>query len=80
MINRKASSKRKLVIGIVIACIILFTPFRIERYKDGGTKTFSSMTYIIISWNQLDDSPDGYRTGIEIHYFPNNFHNLSYYD
>lgn len=71
--------KRKLLIYIIVVLIILFTPFNIQRYKDGGTSTYTSLSYKLIVWNQLDNSPDGYRTGKEIHFFPNNFYDLNYY-
>ena len=69
--------KTKLIIFILIT---LFTPFNIQTYKDGGTATYSALSYKFIVWHQLDDSPDGYyKTGTEIHFLPNNFHNLDYY-
>lgn len=70
------NKKRKLIIFLLI---ILFTPFNIQAYKDGGTATYTALSYKLIVWNQLDDSPDGYKTGTEIHFLPNNFHNLDYY-
>lgn len=71
--------KRKLIIFIVIVLIILFIPLNIARCKDGGTVTYTALSYKVIVWHQLDDSPDGYKTGTEIHFFPNNFHDINYY-
>jgi hypothetical protein len=71
--------KIKLIMCIVVVLIILFAPFNIQRYKDGGTATYTALSYKLIVWHQLDDSIDGYKAGTEIHFFPNNFHNLDYY-
>lgn len=71
--------KRNIIIAVIIALFVLFTPI-VQRYKDGGTVTFTSLTYKIISWNQLptyDGSEN--KTGIEFYMFPNNFFNLRYY-
>lgn len=49
-------------------------------YKDGGTTTFRSLSYIIIKWQSMDDDYEGdYKTGTEIHFFPNNFKGLDDY-
>lgn len=66
--------KTKYSIMILFICLILFTPFQISLYKDGGTKTITALTYQIIVWNNLEN-----KKGIEIHLFPNNFHNLEFY-
>lgn len=66
--------KRILVTLVVLALLILLVPVP-ALYKDGGTKTFTSLTYKVIIWNRLDG-----KRGTEVHFFPNNFHILSYYD
>ncbi len=71
--------KRNIIIAVIIALLVLFTPI-VQRYKDGGTVTFTALTYKIIAWNQLP-TYDGreHKTGIEVYLFPNNFFDLSYY-
>lgn len=71
--------KRNIIITIIIVLLLLFTPI-VQRYKDGGTVTFTALTYKIISWNQLP-TYDGkeHKTGIEFYFFPNNFLDLDYY-
>lgn len=71
--------KRKAVMFIFVLLIILIIPFNIQRYKDGGTAIYTSLSYKLIVWHQLGNSPDGYKTGTEIHFFPNNFKDLYYY-
>ncbi len=66
----------RLLIVLVIAVILLF-PIRIV-YKDGGTTTYTSLTYKIIKWNSMI-GVDEIKTGTEIHLFPNNFHDIDYY-
>ncbi len=63
-----------IILGIVV---ILLFPIR-NVYKDGGTTTYTSLTYKIIKWNSMIPV-DEIKTGIEIYLFPNNFHDLEYY-
>lgn len=70
--------KKKIVIILLITIVLIF-PIK-QIYKDGGTKTYTSLTYKIIFWNKLDDSLDsGYRTGTDFYLFPNNFKALDDY-
>ena len=66
--------KSKSIWVLIAVIIILVFPVR-STYKDGGTKTYTSLTYKVIIWNQLDG-----KHGMEKHIFPKNFHNLDYYD
>lgn len=43
-------------------------------YEDGGTQTYTSLTYKVIAWKQIDG-----KSGTEFYIFPNNFHQLDYY-
>ncbi|MDD3946889.1 MAG: hypothetical protein PHI19_03525 [Clostridia bacterium] len=45
-----------LVIGIFI---VLFFPFHIATYKDGGTKVYGALTYKVVAWNKLVSDEDG---------------------
>lgn len=66
--------KKKYIILVIIVLIILLFPKR-AIYEDGGTRTYTALTYKVIVWKQIEG-----KTGIEIHFFPNNFHHLDYYD
>ena len=59
---------------LIILLIVLLIPKR-EVYEDGGTTTYTSMSYKIISWNQIEG-----KKGLEIYFFSNNSHSLSYYE
>jgi hypothetical protein len=39
---------------IIVVLIILFTPLGIARYKDGGTTTYTALSYKLIVGYQLD--------------------------
>ncbi|MGF7141835.1 hypothetical protein HNQ56_000245 [Anaerotaenia torta] len=69
--------KIRLIIILVIVAALLF-PIR-NIYKDGGTTTYTSLTYKIIRWNKMIHV-DEMKTGTEIHLFPNNFHDIEYYN
>ena len=67
--------KKKLIIFIaVIVVILLLIPVK-KVYEDGGTQTYTSLTYKVIVWKQIDG-----KTGTEFCVFPNNFHQLDYYE
>ena len=59
---------------IILIMIVLLIP-KYDIYEDGGTKTYTSLTYKVISWNQIEG-----KKGLEIYLFPDNFHHLDYYD
>lgn len=69
---------KKFTAALAIVLVILMTP-QVNIYKDGGTKTYTSFAYKLILWHKLDIK-NGYRTGAELHFFPNNFHTLDYYE
>lgn len=60
--------------ALIIILVILLFPIS-QIYKDGGTRTYTSLTYKIIVWNRLDG-----KRGVEIHFFPYNFQPLEYYE
>lgn len=45
--------KRIIIIIAVFLFVILFVPMPTGTYKDGGTKTYSSLTYKIVDWRRL---------------------------
>ena len=73
-------TKTKVIIIIVLLVIILLFPVRYV-YLDGGSKEYVSLLYKVIVWHRLDDFYDsGFKTGKEVHIFPNNFKSIDYYD
>ena len=56
------------------AVILLLIPVK-KVYEDGGTQTYTALTYKVIVWKQIDG-----KTGTEFYIFPNNFHQLDYYE
>ena len=73
--REEANVKKKLIIVFaVIAAVLLLIPVR-KVYEDGGTQTYTSLTYKVIVWKQIDG-----KSGTEFYLFPNNFHQLDYYE
>ncbi len=66
--------KKLMIVFAVAAAILLLIPTR-KVYEDGGTQTYTSLIYKVIVWKQIDG-----KTGTEIYIFPNNFHQLDYYE
>ena len=64
-------------LGIVLLLLVLFFPIS-NIYKDGGTRTYTALTYKVFVWNHMLDS-DATKTGMEVHLFPNNFRRLDDY-
>ncbi len=76
--------KRTFIILGVILCLILFTPFQVNYYDDGGTTTYTALTYTVVKWNRdvSEMDADGNTVGITVYentcvyFFPNNFKGL----
>ena len=68
------SVKKKLIIVFAVIAVVLLLPVR-KVYEDGGTQTYTSLTYKVIVWKQIDG-----KSGTEFYLFPNNFHQLDYYE
>ena len=65
--REEANVKKKLIIVFaVIAVVLLLIPVR-KVYEDGGTRTYTSLTYKVIVWKQIDG-----KSGTEFYIFPNN--------
>lgn len=60
-------------IAVLVILLVLLFPHK-SVYEDGGTKTYTALSYKVIVWNTLEG-----KTGTEIHLFPKNFHDLDYY-
>ncbi len=64
--------KKKIWIPIIVILIlILFLPIPSGVYLDGGTRTYTALTYKIVNWNRLD----GYDE-TKVYFFPDNFKSL----
>ncbi len=74
------TKKKIIIIVVILLLIILVIPVKLH-HKDGGTIEYKSLTYKIIKWHRLDEYYDtGYKTGTEVHFFPNNFKSIDYFD
>lgn len=52
--REEANVKKKLIVVFaVIAVVLLLIPVR-KVYEDGGTQTYTSLTYKVIVWKQID--------------------------
>ncbi len=68
----KPKIKKAFMVAIGIAVFSLFFP-QWEIYKDGGTVELWSPVYQIIHWKTSENNS---KNGLEIHFFPNNFHTI----
>ena len=53
--EKNKKSKKKIIIICVTAAVILlvlFVPFVKDTYDDGGTVTYTSLTYKIVKWKK----------------------------
>ena len=71
------------LICAVVLLVVLFLPFRVTRYDDGGSVQITALTYSIVKWNrpELYLNDDGTSRGGRyentcVYLFPNNFKNL----
>ena len=44
--------KNWMIIAVIFILVLLFVPMPTGTYRDGGTKTYSSLTYKIVKWNR----------------------------
>ena len=66
--------KKLIIVFAVMAVILLLIPVK-KVYEDGGTLIYTSLIYKVIVWKQIDG-----KTGTEFYIFPDNFHQLDYYE
>lgn len=75
-------SKDKMLItmtGIIIGILlILFVPIKFQ-YRDGGSVEYRAIAYRFFKWNKLMDDGNYYNAE-NLHWFPNNFNSLEYYE
>ena len=80
--------KRRIPTAVIVSavvfciCLILFTPFRVSHYDDGGTTTYTALTYTVVKWKRDFPirTPDGYIGNTYqntcVYFFPDNFKSL----
>ena len=55
---------------IIIVVIVLLMPYRITRYKDGGSDQYNGIFYEVVKYHSFnEDTPDGYNNGLSINVF-----------
>ncbi len=70
-----------IVLSVVfITVLILFFPFKMTSYDDGGTREYSSLTYKIVKWKRFasthnDDVIEPY-SATSVYWFPDNFKSI----
>ena len=70
-------SKKKvflIILSSVLFLAILFVPVPTGVHRDGGTRTYTALTYKIIDWNRL--TTDGVYQATKVYWFPNNFQSV----
>ena len=71
--------KKKIAAAAVILVILAVLLFPIKtRFRDGGTTFYTAILFRVISWHAII-SADEMKTGTEVHFIPNNFHDYAYY-
>lgn len=68
--------KIKIIAIIVLVLLVLFVPIPNGRYKDGGTKFYTALTYKVVHWNVLFGA-DGVYSKTRLYLFPDNFKSYS---
>ncbi len=69
-------NKKIKIIVLIIILAVLLVPFNKKIYEDGGTKTYTSLTYKMIFWNELKECNPNARDGFQLVIFPNNFKSI----
>lgn len=55
---------------IIIVVIVLLMPYRITRYKDGGSVQYNGIFYEVVKYHSFNvDTPGGYNNGFSIKVF-----------
>lgn len=69
--------KKKIWIPIVVVVLLLvfFLPIPSGKYDDGGTRTYTALTYKIVDWNRITGTSSIY-DDTSIYLFPNNFKSI----
>lgn len=70
-------NKKKVTAMIIVLSflLILFVPIPAGVHKDGGTRTYTALTYKAVKWNRIIDENCKY-TKISVYLLPNNFKSI----
>lgn len=68
--------KKRFIIIIIAAALILFVPVPTGQYKDGGTKEYTALTYKIVKWHKLSGAEGEYYIKTRVYPFPLNFRSV----
>lgn len=66
---------KKWIFFIIVAVLLLVIPIPTGVYNDGGTKTYTALTYKIVDWNRLL-GVDGTYSKTKVYPFPLNFFSI----
>ena len=66
--------KKAITIAAAVILILLVIPIPTGVYKDGGTRTYTALTYKIVAWNHMYE--EGIYKKTKIYPFPMNFWSL----
>lgn len=68
ILEEKFVKKRTKLLIIIIVVIVLLIPYRITRYKDGGSVQYNGIFYEVVKYHSFNvDS--GYNNGLSISVF-----------
>lgn len=68
--------KKRFIIIIIAAVLILVVPVPTGQYKDGGTKEYTAITYKIVKWHRLSGAEGEYYIKTRVYPFPLNFRSV----
>ena len=66
--------KKAITIAAAVILILLVIPIPTGVYKDGGTRTYTALTYKIVAWNHMYE--EGIYKKTKVYPFPMNFWSL----
>ena len=66
--------KKRILILAAIILAILVIPIPTGVYKDGGTRTYTALTYKIVDWHRLLE--DGLYDNTRVYFFPDNLQSI----
>ncbi|MBO4865704.1 MAG: hypothetical protein J5582_03925 [Ruminococcus sp.] len=64
-----------IAITIIFVLFIILVPIPTGTSKDGGTRTYTALTYKVVKWNRIWDESHKY-TGTSVYLFPDNFKSI----
>lgn len=63
------------ILIVLLIVLISVVPIPTGVYKDGGTHTYTALTYIVVEWHRLSGNGDIYEN-TSVYWLPNNFKTL----